>query len=764
MSPPPRRTSRPGTGIGASEVLAAVVVLIGAVSLAFHLTSLLQSASLAHTLMSDGLWQAVVRALGGRIHATEIVIGAEIELGPLLVACLAFAIITWLAWAWLIARRRKLPWRDALSQWGIAGWRWWFIPLLWEAVDLVAAGLGALNVQAVLESTPAFWLTLAGAGWMTTGMSLARRDPAAAGRISNAALPRNDFRIPRIIGVAAAAYVLCYGTLNWLLYAALQVPHGDSAMYEEHLWNLLHGKGFRSYLDRGDLFLAEHVQVVHLLLIPLYLLWPSHVMLEWCQSLALAAGAVPVYWIATRHTGSPRAAALLASAYLFYFPMQFLDIAIDFKTFRPNSFEIPFFLFALDAMERSKLRCMMIWLVLALSAQEDAAAIIAPLGVWMAATSWRKPSASPQLNSPLPLDKGRDGGGDVVTASNDVCHRTLRRAGVGLAAFGAAYVLLVVKVVLPWFRGGADVHFAQYFTKFGNSSNEIASRLLTQPWMVIGELVTPESALFVLALLLPLGFLPLLAPGRLAVALPLFGVLCLSPITNSPRHHFHAPLIPILFWAAAAGMERAKTLRNWWRRTNPFRSRRNALPAKDAASRRIRPEHLTSSGKSLPVSDAARSATPAPQPAGEPSAAGAMALACWALACAVLSNFFFGLGPASLAFWDPYSRGHWQTLYVPGERARQVRAVVEQIPQTSRVASTDFVHPRFTHYERSYDYSHYRPIVPDDTEYIVIDTQHPYSDIKRPEQVKELREHPDRWELLPDRTSGYFIVLKRRTE
>lgn len=96
--------------------------------------------------------------------------------------------------------------------------------------------------------------------------------------------------------------------------------------------------------------------------------------------------------------------------------------------------------------------------------------------------------------------------------------------------------------------------------------------------------------------------------------------------------------------------------------------------------------------------------------------------------------------------------------------------ILEQIPMTARIASTDFVHPRFTHYERSYDYSQYRrsvsgfrSVVPDDTDYIVIDTRHPYSTIQSPEDVRELKEEPDRWELLPDTTDGYFIVLKARS-
>ncbi|HUG18212.1 MAG TPA: hypothetical protein VMM56_04505, partial [Planctomycetaceae bacterium] len=121
--------------------------------------------------------------------------------------------------------------------------------------------------------------------------------------------------------------------------------------------------------------------------------------------------------------------------------------------------------------------------------------------------------------------------------------------------------------------------------------------------------------------------------------------------------------------------------------------------------------------------------------------------------------------------WDPHSEFYWKSLYVPGRRAELFPQVLSQIPESARVASTDFVHPRFTHYERSYDYSQYaRKVsgyelrVPDDTDYIVIDTRHRYSWIHTPAEVPELRDQPDRWELLPDNTEGYFIVLKRKPE
>ncbi|MFG0333970.1 MAG: DUF2079 domain-containing protein, partial [Maioricimonas sp. JB049] len=302
-------------------------------------------------------------------------------------------------------------------------------------------------------------------------------------------------------------------------------------------------------------------------------------------------------------------------------------------------------------------------------------------------------------------------------------------AGLVLAAASAVYLFLAVKILIPWFRSGETVHYARYFATFGETPTEILWTMLTRPDLLLKELVTMNSLLYALALLLPLGFLPLFSISRLAVGLPVFVLLCLNELAQQPPgpfHHFHAPLVPILFWAAAAGLGRfrepAGRIAGWSR------------------------ERITSC-----------------------SNAGPAGVALFAAFSAAATGLFFGLGPGSIQFWDPGRATYWQTLYLPGERARQFEKIEPLIPLSARVASTDFVHPRFTHHERSYDYSNYlrrvagyEDRVPDDTDFIVIDTRHPYSEIHAPEQVRELQQQPDEWELLPDETDGYFIVLRRR--
>jgi hypothetical protein len=107
-------------------------------------------------------------------------------------------------------------------------------------------------------------------------------------------------------------------------------------------------------------------------------------------------------------------------------------------------------------------------------------------------------------------------------------------------------------------------------------------------------------------------------------------------------------------------------------------------------------------------------------------------------------------------------------------RAELFGEVERLVPLTARVFSTDFVHPRFTHHARSYDYSDYprhsdkeltRPVAGQDY-YLVIDVQHPYSTMKSVDDVAELRQDAGSWEVLRLVTDNdgtlYYIVLRRR--
>jgi uncharacterized membrane protein len=712
-------------GAGPRSALALVCLALGTVLCAASVQSMLGSAIASGTLGSHGLMNHIDGWLLGKAADWGAGEPETPPFAPIVLILSAVSLITWLGGAWLIARRRRLSFASAAARWGVSGWLWWMLGGSWELMRLLADTVGTSEMQLLVLSSASFALAVGAGGWIATLITLAESD-FISGRESAAAVGgqtedrtaglslgqtfSDDYLVPRIVWLCFAAYVIVFVAMNWQLYRGLRLPHGDSAMYEEHLWNVLHGKGFRSYLDQG-IFLGEHVQVIHLALIPSYVMWPSQMLLELCDSLLLAASCIPVYWIARRHSGQSRAAIWLGAACLLYFPLQFLDIAIDLKTFRPNGLGIPCLLFALDQLERRRFKAFCLFAIVALSAQEDYSIVLAPLGVWIA----------------LALSRARSNGVESSAAPHKVNWRAFA-FGLGVALFSAVYLVVVTRVVMAYFRHGQESHIVSYFSKFGKTLPEIARTMATEPARLWEAFVNAHSAEYALMLLAPLGFLSLFSPGRLAVAVPLFLTLCLNEVIDSPLHHVHAAAVPILLWSAAAGLgtvARGFGWGRWWRRL---------------------------------VSDSGF--------AGSRTRWWAR----FACASALTTGVFYGLSPLSIGFWDPDSGFYWRDLYVVGKRAQLFPRVLEQIPSPeARVASTDFVHPRFTHFARSYDYSrypravnNYQPGVPPDTDYIVIDTQHPYSKIKRPEQVDEYRDHPDQWELLPDTTEGYFIVLKRK--
>ncbi len=675
------------------------------------LQSILENSNLATAFISHASWQwGVLHLFGGEItHDAE---GHVMVLTSFLRCLVAIGLLQGFFVFLAALRLRFHVEKVASAVFRMAAWG--MIPGVWGILWLVSLINQWGTGQDILQATLVFWVSMMLAGWLCEILAISTSSTSGPKEISGISSPlRPNWKQHLPVFIAVGIYVTCFTAMNWGLWFNLRLPHGDSAMYEEHLWNITHGKGFRSYLDQG-LFWGEHIQFVHLLLIPLYWLWPSHLLLEFCESFALGIGAIPVYWMTYRSSQSQKTAVLVSIAYLLYFPLQFLDISIDLKTFRPISFGVPIVLFALDQLERKRFGSASALLLLSLSCKEDFAIIIFSIGlsllaesIWQTIRERRKLKKTQAANDKIPLTKQKE-----------------MIFGAAFLVAGPVYLMFAMNLIRS-FRSGVEVHYAGYFSKFGKSTGEIIWNMLTDPGLLLGELLTINTLVYLLALLVPLGFVPLLSGWRCLSCLPMFVLLCLNELSQSPMHHFHGPLLPLLFWALTTGVAQKNPLQNLMPRL-----------------KRQKPIE-----KPLPIDRRGW----------------------WVLSSALATSIWFTLTPFGIPFWDAGSNWNGAKLYFPDERAKMFDRIANLIPPTARVASTDFVHPRYTHFERSYDYSNYaRKVsggkvgVPEDTDYIVIDTRHPYSSIHSPDEVREYREHPEQWELLPDRTNGYFLVFKRR--
>jgi uncharacterized membrane protein len=268
--------------------------------------------------------------------------------------------------------------------------------------------------------------------------------------------------------------------------------------------------------------LGTHVDPLLVLLAPLWVVWPSPLMLALAQIAVVALGALPVFWLGRRHLGSERQAGVLALAYLAYPWVATSAVG----AIHPVTFAITFLLFAVWALDSHRLLPFAIFAALAMSTGELMGLPILGLGIWYA------------------LARGR------------------RLAGSLIAFAGLAWSTLAVHVVVGHFRGDESVYYG-FYDEVGGSPLGVVRTLFTDPGAVIGALTEAHDVVYLLWLGLPLLFLFVLSPGLAVVALPQLLANGLSDFRSmtDPRYHSVAAIVPLLVAATVFGVARLSTTR-----------------------------------------------------------------------------------------------------------------------------------------------------------------------------------------------------------
>src|SRR5256884_1858109 len=112
-------------------------------------------------------------------------------------------------------------------------------------------------------------------------------------------------RIPRarpLLWAAMAAYAAGFGALSILRHRAFETGRFDLGNMVQAVWATAHGHPLRVTDLRGDQIsrLGSHVDPILVLLAPLWWAWPSADVLLVAQAVAIALGALPVFWLARK--------------------------------------------------------------------------------------------------------------------------------------------------------------------------------------------------------------------------------------------------------------------------------------------------------------------------------------------------------------------------------------------------------------------------------------------------------------------------------
>jgi uncharacterized membrane protein len=340
---------------------------------------------------------------------------------------------------------------------------------------------------------------------------------------------RRRERIPwEIIAVwsLVIAYAIFFSAASIQKHQAFQSTDFDLGNLSQVMWNTLHGRPFLLTNPEGaqpEMSLGIHVWLIVLPISLLYLVWSDPRALLILQSVVIALGAWPVFWLA--RDALP---ARWARSRFHVFPLFFVIIYLLYPAlqsanmfdFHPLALAPTLLLLAFYALERERWGWFALWAGLAMACQEDIALVVAMMGLyaWIFRRHWR--------------------------------------AGLLTLAVSITWFALAVGVILPYFDQAGASPFASRYGYLGQNPFEMALTFVTRPGVVIEALLTPPKLTYLRDLLLSVGFLSLLAPQVLVVGLPPVLTNLLS--TKELMHHlegFHysVTVVPFVVVSAAYG-------------------------------------------------------------------------------------------------------------------------------------------------------------------------------------------------------------------
>ncbi|HST25301.1 MAG TPA: DUF2079 domain-containing protein [Gaiellaceae bacterium] len=322
-----------------------------------------------------------------------------------------------------------------------------------------------------------------------------------------------------ILWPAVAAFSVGFAALSIGQQRAFNTGRFDLGNMTQAVWATAHGHFLEVTNLAGEQTsrLGSHFDPILAALAPLWLLWPSPDMLMAVQALAVALGALPVFWLARKHLDSEHAALGFALAYLLYPATEWLTL----NEFHPVAFATPLLLYAFWFLDEDRLWPFAVFAALAICCKEEIGLVVAGFGIWY------------------------------------VVSRKRWRAGGAVVAAGVAASAIAVEVVVPHFSGSTSAFYSRY-SEVGGTPGGIVRTLFTHPGTVLGQAFSRGDLDYLGHMLVPLGFLWVLSPVLLLAALPeaALNVLSKNPYQASVHFHYVAGLIPPLVIASVFGAAR----------------------------------------------------------------------------------------------------------------------------------------------------------------------------------------------------------------
>ena len=333
------------------------------------------------------------------------------------------------------------------------------------------------------------------------------------------------FPPPSVIGMAGAAAAILFLCSSWR-HALFQSTAWDLGIFDQAIYLISQGKPpISSFL--GFHIMGDHASWIFYILALLYKINPDVRWLLAVQAVALAAGALPVWSLASLAGINHKKSAALAAVYLLY-PVVF---NINLFDFHPEVIALPAILWAILAARLSQPWQFCAAVMLILGCKGVLALTVAAMGLWLLLFDCESLSGQEK--------------------------KVKRAIALFAIIIGTAWFLIVTQAIIPGFKGAESGGVGRY-AYLGNSVLQIAGNLLLKPGLVLGKMLSFDTLKYLFLLILPVfwGLSPRhLTPLVGALPTLVLNVLSQEPFQRSLAYQYSLPIIPFLLLAVIAKEE-----------------------------------------------------------------------------------------------------------------------------------------------------------------------------------------------------------------
>ena len=354
-----------------------------------------------------------------------------------------------------------------------------------------------------------------------------------------------------IASLAVWLLILLYiGLFSWQSVArhqAFATNAYDLGNVNQAFWNTVHGRPLHFTNWRGveldlanDSRLAMHVEPIYFVLAPIYWLWQQPETILILQTIILALGALPVFWLARDRLRSHLAGVAFAAVYLLFPGLE----AANMWEFHAVALAAPLLLFAFYFGQKGRWGLLWLFAILAMATKEEVSLSVLVMGfcfsVWGLIQAWRK--LAPPIN--------------IRTWLRRAAGTPLVIHGLALMLVAALWFVVAVFVVVPHFEGSRSPYLSYYNQLSGDAASG-GSGIFPMLIAALHAMFTRRNVQYLIDLYTPVAFLSLFNPLTLAISAPDLAINLLSthePMHFTEKYHYVAPLLPGIMISAILGV------------------------------------------------------------------------------------------------------------------------------------------------------------------------------------------------------------------